>query len=384
MNLAIELAYKNLMGAGLRTWLNVAVLSFAFIVIIFFNSLLQGWYNQAKEDSVAWEYGQGQLLNNNYDPYDPFTLQDGHGGIPENSKHLTPILIQQGSIYPEGRMVSVVLKGIDPDQSTIKIPTGVFKNSTAKIPAIIGNRMATSAQLNVGDEVLLRWRDKNGTFDAANITVVEIFDTNIASVDDGQIWIPIQGLWKMTGLQGHATMFVANERYDYQNTEGWHFQTQKTLLKDVEEIIATESVGSAVMYLVLLAIALLAIFDTQVLSIFRRQQEIGTYIALGMTRNQVIRIFTVEGTMYSILAVIVGAIYGTPIFTWLATTGIQMPASVLQMGMAIPKTMYPYFSFNIIIITILFVTIAAAIVSFLPARKIAKMNPVAALKGKLQ
>jgi len=372
------------MGAGLRTWLNVAVLSFAFIVIIFFNSLLQGWYNQAKEDSVAWEYGQGQLLNNNYDPYDPFTLQDGHGGIPENSKHLTPILIQQGSIYPEGRMVSVVLKGIDPDQSTIKIPTGVFKNSTAKIPAIIGNRMATSAQLNVGDEVLLRWRDKNGTFDAANITVVEIFDTNIASVDDGQIWIPIQGLWKMTGLQGHATMFVANERYDYQNTEGWHFQTQKTLLKDVEEIIATESVGSAVMYLVLLAIALLAIFDTQVLSIFRRQQEIGTYIALGMTRNQVIRIFTVEGTMYSILAVIVGAIYGTPIFTWLATTGIQMPASVLQMGMAIPKTMYPYFSFNIIIITILFVTIAAAIVSFLPARKIAKMNPVAALKGKLQ
>ena len=33
------------------------------------------------------------------------------------------------------------------------------------------------------------------------------------------------------------------------------------------------------MYGLLLNIALLAIFDTQVLSIFRRQKEIGTYIA---------------------------------------------------------------------------------------------------------
>ena len=31
MKLAFHLAYKNLMGAGLRTWLNAGVLSFAFI-----------------------------------------------------------------------------------------------------------------------------------------------------------------------------------------------------------------------------------------------------------------------------------------------------------------------------------------------------------------
>jgi putative ABC transport system permease protein len=34
MKLAIKLAYRNLIGAGLRTWLNVIVLSFAFVVIL--------------------------------------------------------------------------------------------------------------------------------------------------------------------------------------------------------------------------------------------------------------------------------------------------------------------------------------------------------------
>ena len=79
MKLAFQLAYKNLVGAGLRTWLNVAVLSFAFVLIIFFNGMMEGWNQQAKRDTTAWEYGNGHLLNENYDPFDPFSLQDGHG-----------------------------------------------------------------------------------------------------------------------------------------------------------------------------------------------------------------------------------------------------------------------------------------------------------------
>lgn len=41
MKLALQLAYKNLMGAGLRTWLNVGVLALSFIIIIFFRGFLE-------------------------------------------------------------------------------------------------------------------------------------------------------------------------------------------------------------------------------------------------------------------------------------------------------------------------------------------------------
>jgi ABC-type lipoprotein release transport system permease subunit len=384
MKLALQLAYKNLMGAGLRTWLNVAVLSFAFIIIIFFNALLQGWNNQAKEDGIAWDYGYGHILNNNYDPYDAFTLQDGHDKIPKDIKNATPILIQQGSIYPDGRMVPVLLKGIDPNQNILKIPSGVFRNSTSVIPAIIGKHMAASANLKIGDEVILRWRDRNGAFDASNITIVDIFDTTVASVDADQIWLPLNKLWEMTDLQNQATMFVVNKNYQVKALNNWNFVTQKKLLKDIEDVIATESISSAVMYLVFLLIALLAIFDTQVLSIFRRQKEIGTYIALGMTRPKVVNLFTIEGTMHSVFAILVGGIYGIPIFTYLNQTGITMPEFAGSMGIGLDKAIFPVYDPIIIILTILFIILASAIVSYIPARKIAKMNPVLALKGKLQ
>ena len=384
MKLALQLAYKNIIGAGLRTWLNVIVLSFAFIIIIFFNALLQGWNNQAKEDGIAWDFGYGHILNSNYDPYDAFTIQDGHAVIPENLENTTPILIQQGSIYPDGRMISVLLKGIEPNQNILKIPSEKFKNVSAAIPAIIGKRMAEAANLKLGDEVVLRWRDKNGVFDASNITIIDVFDNNVPSVDAGQIWFSLDKLQEMSNLKNEASMLVVNQNYQLKTLDNWKFVTQKSLLKDIEDIIATESIGSAVMYLVFLLIALLAIFDTQVLSIFRRQKEIGTYIALGMTRPKVVNLFTIEGTMHSLFAIVVGCIYGIPIFMYFNQSGIQMPEFSGDMGIGLDKPIFPYYDPIIILLTVLFIILASAIVSYLPARKIARMNPILALKGKLQ
>lgn len=273
MKLAFQLAYKNLMGAGLRTWLNAIVLSFAFVLIIFFNGLMDGWNQQAKKDNTEWEYGNGHLLHNKYDPFDAFSLQDGHELIPENASNLTPILIRQAAIYHEGRMVSTLLKGIDAAHETLLLPTQKLKESKAKMPAIIGKRMAEQAKVKVGDELLMRWRDKNGTFDAANITIADIFDTNVASIDNGQIWISIKQLWEITGLDNQATMFVANQQYQPKPMASWTFKSLPELSKNLDDIISTKKYSSAIMYILLLAIALLAIFDTQVLSIFRRQRD---------------------------------------------------------------------------------------------------------------
>ena len=385
MKLAFQLAYKNLIGAGLRTWLNVGVLAFAFLVIIFYNGILDGWNLQAKHDTIAWEFGNGQLLNANYDPYDPFSIQDGHGVL-NNTAHLTPILIQQASIYPEGRMLPILLNGIDENQTTLDLPTSMLKTSKEEIPAIIGKIMAENTHLKIGDQVLLRWRDKNGTFDATNITIVGIFKTTVPTSDKGKIWISIKKLWQMTQLDNHATMFVADKNYKPSPNKGWILKSQNELLKDINEMVATKKISSSIMYLLLLAIALLAIFDTQVLSVFRRQKEIGTYIALGMTRSQVVGIFTVEGSMYSIFAMVVGSIIGIPLFGYLAKTGFTIPtASTSQnMGLAMAERMFPVFGIQLLLSTVALVVISATIVSFLPAKKISKMNPVDALKGKIQ
>jgi len=385
MRLAFQLAYKNLIGAGLRTWLNSIVLSFAFVLIIFFNGLLDGWNQQARLDGINWEYANGHLINEEYDSYNPFSIQDGHAVLPkEDQANLTPVLVRQATIYPQGRMFPIMLKGIDSKQSTIKLPSNLLNTSEANIPVIIGNRMAETTNLKVGDDVLLRWRDKNGTYDASSVTIVGIFDTNVAFVDSGQIWVAIDKLWEMTGLYNHASLFIANDNYIHKNLKGWRYEDREFLLKELTKIIETKKVSSSIMYFLLLSIGLLAIFDTQVLSVFRRQKEIGTYISLGMTRFQVVKIFTAEGSMYSIFAVFLAAAYGIPLLGYIAKTGITFPMSGDDYGIIMAETIYPVYSFNLVFGTIVIVVLLATIVSFLPARKISKMNPVEALKGKLQ
>jgi len=139
-----------------------------------------------------------------------------------------------------------------------------------------------------------------------------------------------------------------------------------------------------VFYIILLLLAMLAIFDTQVLSIFRRQKEIGTYIALGYTRREVVGLFTVEGAMHSILATLVGALYGIPFLVWQAKVGWTIPLDAGDFGVAMAQTLYPVYSVGLIISTMLIVVVVTTVVSYWPSRKIAKMNPTEALRGRIQ
>jgi ABC-type lipoprotein release transport system permease subunit len=138
------------------------------------------------------------------------------------------------------------------------------------------------------------------------------------------------------------------------------------------------------MYGILMLLAMLAIFDTQVLSIFRRQREIGTYVALGYTRRQVVGLFTVEGAMNAVLAALLAAAYGLPFLLWQAKAGWTMPIDTSEFGMAIAQTLYPVYSVGLVTGTTLLVLIVTTIVSYWPSRRIAKMNPTDALRGKIQ
>ena len=139
-----------------------------------------------------------------------------------------------------------------------------------------------------------------------------------------------------------------------------------------------------IIWAILLMLAMLAVFDTQVLSIFRRQKEIGTYIALGMTRGQVVKLFTIEGAMHSVLAAMAGALYGIPLLTIQAIKGVAIPVSSSDFGIAMAERLYPVYSLALIAGTVLIVMLVTTIVSYWPSRKIARLNPTEALRGRMQ
>ena len=391
MKTAFKLAYRNLIGAGLRTWLNVIVLSFSFVVIIWLKGILMGWDYQAKSDMTNWEIGGGQYWHESYDPYDPFTLAESHSIIPQQFSDeieqgdMVPVLMVQGTIYPQGRMQSITIKGIDPDQDLFLLPTHQLDTATDAVPAIIGAAMAESLQLDRSDHVTLRWRDARGTFDATDIVITDIFSSNVPSVEAAQVYIPLAILREMTMMQGEATLLTFRDpEAERPAVQGWVHKPKEVLTASVDRMIKTKTAGQSVFYTILLLLAMLAIFDTQVLSIFRRQKEIGTYIALGYTRREVVGLFTVEGAMHSIFAAVVGAPYGLPFLAWQAEVGWTIPMDAGDFGMAMAQTLYPVYSAGLVISTVLIVVVITTVVSYWPSRKIAKMNPTEALRGRIQ
>lgn len=387
----LKLALLNLKGAGLRTWLNVFILSLAFFAIVYLKGMYNGMEMQILRISEDTDYGSGQFWCETYDPYDPLTLPEAHGKIPEaftplrEAGLLTPVMLYQGAIYPDNRMKNVIFRGVEPEQNVMSIPSSELGIETDEyIPVMLGHRMAKSINVKVGDVFTMQWRDGNGAYDARDARIEHIMTTENSTLDIGNIWLDLALLQKITRLENEATMIVVDKSYSGELPESrWTYMSLSALTKDFRDMMEMENAGGAIMYGVVFALALLAVFDTQVLSIWRRRQEMGTLMALGMTRTTLIKLFTLEGGLHGFFAVVLASLWGAPIMYLSDTKGYTMPMDVDNFGMVLPQTLYPEYSVGLILGTIIVVLITVTFTSYIPVRKLAKLKPTDALRGKI-
>jgi ABC-type lipoprotein release transport system permease subunit len=388
-----KIAMKNLLGAKLRTWLNVFVTAISFFMIIFISAMYDGMREHALQVSIDTEIAGGAYWHPNYDPLDPMTFEDAHSVPPDavralvDQKKAIPVLVSQASIYPNGRIMPVIMKGITPDQNIVNMPTQMLANNDeVTIPVLIGQGMANDSKLEVGDSFTIRWLDADRTYDADEGIVVHIMDTENFKLDMGHIWVPLEKAQAMLAMEGEATYVTYAEGLSIVENKGdWVPRDVKYLIRDMEALIKADEPNAAIMYIILLALAAMGIFNAQVLSIFRRGKEIGTLMALGMTRSRVVGLFTLEGGLNAFLAVIMTVILFGPVLWYFGAYGINLGIdySEGQMGLIIAKRLIPVYSIGLLITTTIIVSIIVLIVSYMPSRRIARMKPTDALRGKV-
>ena len=388
-----KIAIKNLLGAKLRTWLNVFVTSLSFFMIILFSAMYDGMREHAKQVTIDTEIAGGSYWHPEYDPLDPMTFEDAHAVLPSAVKVLVnqgkafPVLVSQASIYPNGRIMPIIMKGITPEQNIVNRPTQMLAgHEEITIPVMIGRSMAKDAKLEVGDSFTIRWLDANRTYDADEGTVVHIMDTENFKLDMGHIWVPLDKAQEMLEMEKEATYVTYAEGLSIVENKGnWIPRDVKYLIRDMEALIEADEPNAAIFYIILLCFAGMGIFNAQVLSIFRRGKEIGTLMALGMTRARVVGLFTLEGGLNAFLAAIMTVILFGPLLWYFGANGIWlgMDYSDGSMGLIVEKYLIPVYSVGLVVTTTIIVSIIVLIVSYLPSRRIARMKPTDALRGKV-
>ena len=183
-----------------------------------------------------------------------------------------------------------------------------------------------------------------GTFDAEEIRIAHVMSTTVQTVDSGQLWLPLDRLRRMARMDGEATWSCwRTARAAGNDCRLGRSRITDFLLSDLTAMVRMKNARRRrLSYAMLLFLAMLAILDTQVLSIFHRRKEIGTLMALGLTRGSVIRMFTMEGAFNAVLAALVGAVYGIPLLAYARGDGhARCPPSMEQQALRSARRLYP-------------------------------------------
>jgi len=389
--MVFKLALKNLLSAGVRTWLTAFVLALTLGFMIFMQGLMAGMLDEMSTIRMNEEIAGGQIWHEKYDPFDPTVLDDANGMIPGSIQALVekgdacPMLILPGAMYPKGRFKNVLLKGIDPNQKCLQLdftPLAKSQGDT-ELSVMVGRRYASQLGLERGDLLTLRWRTKAGAFDAVDAKIIALLETNAPIMDQGNVYLSHAVANKMNGTTDHSTYVWAKDGVEVSADKGWIFRDFMYLMKDTYDMIETKQAGQSIFYGMLLVLGLVAIFDTQLLAVFRRKKEIGTFMAMGLSNARVVYMFVMEGAMHGILATVLTAVIGGPLFWWLAVEGMSFGGmSGDDFGMAFGDRFYPVFTFGKVFGAVFFVNLMVIFVSFWPTRAITRMTPATALRGR--
>ena len=378
----IRFAWKNFIGSGLRAWLNVIIIAMVFFVIVLLQGLYNGFQRQVERARILDETGRAQLWYKDFDPLDPLSFDENIGVINVDEKEFggTPIFYSQATIYPNLRIRPVIVKGISPRQKVLGFPSISLDTKSQYIAAIVGERMAKTLQLDQGDVFVMRWRTRDGAVDAREIQIVDVFRTDAPGIDNGQIWLSIDEMRDLWNAPGYASIYVFAKPLEMNPPTHWSFQTEAELLSDTRKMMDAERGSARVLYFILILVAMISLFDTQVLSIFRRRKEVGLLMAMGLSQMQVLTLFVCEGLMQGLIAIMIVLVLGMPFFNWLEANGIHF-MDMDQFGLAGSSTIFPYFSFGQLAFSSAVFLFLSILISYYPARKIARLQPSTALRG---
>ena len=383
-----NIAWKNFSRQGIRAVLNVLVTAFAMIAVVFNLSLYNGFQAQATRNMVRTDVAGGHYRAPGFDILTPTEWEDHTQKVPDKLQNLAPsekaeVLVLQGQLYPNRRLYPVQLRGIDIGQTLLDLPLDGLKSYSDKIgdviPVVLGVKMAQKAHLKKGDMAVLKWRDRFGSVDARDVSVVDVVTLVNPRVDAGVLWLRLDHLRAMTQRSGEVSwVAVAGYRGP---VKGMEFQSRDQLVADILNLIEHDRRYARIYWVILIFMAGIGVLNTQILNVFKRQKEIGTLMALGMTSGQIVRLFTLEGSMAAILSVFTALGLGAILFSWFQSVGLDV-SHLGESTIPVHENVLLDIHLDEVAVSLAIIVCIMILISWLPVRKITRLDPTLALRGR--
>src|SRR5262249_39283155 len=128
--------------------------------------------------------------------------------------------------------------------------------------------------------------------------------------------------------------------------------------------------------LVLFLLVATGIVNTMLMSVYERVREIGTMLAVGVKRRQVMMLFLWEALALGLCGSCGGASLGLAVVAFLGRRGVSIrpPGSDASV-------MFPHVSWAFLGLLVVFALVGTVGAALYPSRKAAKLRPVEALRA---
>ncbi|MXS85043.1 ABC transporter permease [Nitrosomonas sp. HPC101] len=404
----LKLAFRNLSRHTRRSAVSVGTVAFGMIALLLAGGFIQWILQDFRETTIHSQLGHLQIVKPGYfatgkaDPYHflfsddlaqklskNFTFDDGDMPI----KAIVPRLSFNGLISHNEATLSFIGEGVDPEEKiyfsdALQIVAG--KHLAADYPnqLIMGAGLARNLGVVAGDTVVLLANTATGGINAVEMTVGGLFTTVTKSYDDSALRLPINTARKLLRTEGtHSWVVLLN---DTNQTDVVLAALRDKLPSERFEIVPWYQLAdfynkTTVLFtkqvqaikLIIAIIILLGISNTMTMNVMERTGEIGTAMALGVKKINILRQFLWEGMLIGCIGGTLGVLIGLLLAAVISEIGIPMPPPP---GMARGYIGEILIQPNMVLEALTLAVFVTLIASVYPAWKASRMQIVDALR----
>jgi putative ABC transport system permease protein len=288
-----------------------------------------------------------------------------------------------------GRGVDVAREAtVCPKLATTLKPGGAALGAGDDTRLLVGFELAESFKSTPGSMLALQTTSPSGRANSLDLTVQGLSTSAFPLENKRVATVTLATAQALVGLEGKVTELAVGvddlarveevaAALRTQLGDDYEVHTWRELQPFLRDIIARQNFVLGMVSTILLVIVLTSIVNTMLMSVFERVREIGTLLAVGVRRAQVMTIFLIEAGVIGVLGGLGGALLGSSIVGVLFTLGIRFELSGLNaVNVLRPVVTLPFISSAVL------VAFAAALGAALwPAWRASRMNPVDALRN---
>lgn len=344
------LGARSVLRQKRRSAFGICAVAFGLVALILGGGFIEWIFWAMREGTIQSGVGHIQIVRPKFFDdglSDPFKFL-----LPENASDRTAIEAMAGVKVIAPRLslsglasfgettVSFIAEGVDPAKEAafarLLIAEGEPLAAEDSKGIIMGRGLALNLNVKVGDNVVLLVNTPSGGINAVDAKVRGLFSTVSKAYDDSAIRMPLSmahGLLRISGVHKWVVVLDATERTDptlaalKQRFAGQslEFVSWQELADFYNKMVTLVSRQLAIVYLIIAVIIVLSISNTLTMSVIERTGEIGTAMALGQTRANVLRQFLTEGVMLGVIGAAFGGCAGLVLAYIVSKIGIPMP-----------------------------------------------------------